>query len=101
KARVPVKPNPAITAGCGRAEVGRIGSRVRLGQREGRQLLALRKIDQPPPPLVLAAKQDDGLRPDGVVDVEDDRGAGTEASDLLDEDREGDVVETGRAIFFR
>ena len=35
------------------------------------------------------------------MDVEDDRGAGAEAGDLLDENREGDVVETSTAIFFR
>ena len=78
--------------------MGGIRARLRFGQREGGQLLPLGQVRQPAPLLLLGAKDDDGLGAHRVVDVEDDRGAGAEAGDFLDEDREGYMVEAGTAI---
>src|SRR5438270_3637480 len=80
--------------------MGGIRSGLRLGQRKGGQRLPGGERRQPATLLLLAPEVQDRLGPNRAMNVENAGGTGSEAGDLLDEDRKGDVVQAGAAIRF-
>ena len=97
----PVQHELIAVALGGRLQGGRVGAGGRFGEREGAQDLAPREAGKPLPLLVLIAEEQDRLRSHRVVDVDEHRGAGAGGRDLLDADREGEVVEPGAAVLGR
>ena len=92
----------AVAVAPGRAgEVGRIGADARLGQAEGRQLLAARLRDEVLLLLLLAAPLEERQRVQAGVDAEDDPEGGVGSLHLLAQQGEGDVVHSGAAVALR
>ena len=85
----------------GAGEVRRIGADARLGQAEGRQLLAARLRDEVLLLLLLAAPLEQRQRVQAGVDAEDDPEGGVRSLHLLAQQGEGDVVHSGAAVALR
>ena len=83
---------------CGGLQRGGVGAGPGLGQGEGAEELPRRQARQPPSLLLLFAEEQDRLGADARVHVDDHRGRGARACQLLDADRERQGVQARPAV---
>src|ERR1700694_1874691 len=85
---------PVAVAAGARLQRRGVRSSCRLRERERSEQLARRKAGQPSPFLFVSAEQQNRLAADACVDVDDHRGRGAGLGKLVDEEREGQGIES-------